>query len=429
MPSSKALYRLVVAAATAALFGCASSDVTTPRSASDQASLSGPTTQSVSDFGILTTTTTDDESISAATDGTNWLVGLKTGDPSKVQAKIVKPNGTTGPLIGTGRLGDMPQVAFNGQLYLMAWEDHTVHLPPCTPQPFCIQPPDPVAVRGVFLTPAGTLSGTVFKISASNNVLALGGVVWNGTKFFVDYSVLNLSVGAVQVRGRFVSSGPTLGTDLVIASNNNFTGGINNLATDGTNILATYIGGGNTFYAVRARLIHGDGSMATATPVDVSAAPSNRPVGVAFGSGGYLVVWNDVTSGDETDIFGRFVSTAGVAIGTKFTIDANPGAQVATGVSTVGSDFFVTWLELEADPANSVAKGQFFTSPGTAHGTVKTLFTTDPGTGKIAAIAAPILKGSSFFFLVNRALTGVDPEDWTALNTWDLRGSIKTVTP
>jgi hypothetical protein len=267
----------------------------------------------------------------------------------------------------------------------------------------------------------------VFKISTSNSAIALGGLVWTGTQFFVDYTVLNKTSFVLQARGRFISSGGTLGTDLLIAGSS-FATGPNNLATDGSSVLATYLSGSN-LEDVKARLIHSDESMAAPTVVDASAAPSNHPLGVAFNSGSYLVAWNDRTGGDECDIFGRFVSTAGAAVGSRFTIEGNTGAQIATGVSAAGSEFFVTWLDLAADSSSSVAKGQFWSSAGTAHGSVKTLFTTNTTTGKIAAIPAPVVKGSSFLFLVNRALVGVDPQDFDSLNTWDLRGSFKTVTP
>jgi hypothetical protein len=68
-------------------------------------------------------------SVSATSDGTNYLVGMQ-GDSVTdwdVGAKLVSPSGAVSPLISTGRSGGAPSVAFAGSDYLLAWTDTTAY--------------------------------------------------------------------------------------------------------------------------------------------------------------------------------------------------------------------------------------------------------------------------------------------------------------
>jgi hypothetical protein len=169
--------------------------------------------------------------------------------------------------------------------------------------------------------------------------------------------------------------------------------------------------------------------MEAAVTVDASNAPSIQPIGLAFNSGVYFVTWSDSIGLHQWNVYGRVLSQAGVPSGTRFPIDISTGNQIGGGVVATGSNFFATWITLAPDPLDSRSRGRFFGATGAPVGTAKTLFSTDPASGKMAIVPAPIAHGSNFFFMVPRALPGNDPQDFQLLNTWDADASFKTLTP
>ena len=411
--------RVLLAAIGALLVACAD-DATNPRPLSD--ANSGVSTQSVNDFGIQISAT-DDQAVSAATNGTSYMVGLTTGD--RVKWRTVSLAGVPGALQSTNREGDEPMLAFDGTNYLMVWNDRAVHNT-CTPQP-CVPPPDPTNIRGLFLTAAGAKIGSSFAITTGGTVLNLGGIAFGGGKYLVVWTFLDVNTFSTKISARFVSPGGVLGSPLTIGSGG-ITLGLNAVATDGTDFLTTWSIPIPDFTTIRARLIRGDGSMATATTVDASPAPSNNPLGVAYSGGKYMVVWNDSIGLHESNVYGRLLTTAGAVTGGRITVDAAAGEQVGTGVAGTNAGFFVTWMIMAPDPANSSVRGRFFSSAGAPVGGFKGLFVST-GTGQIVATPPPVVIGNSFLFLKNLGLPGADPQDFKDLNTWDLRGSIKTLAP
>jgi hypothetical protein len=317
-------------------------------------------------------------------------------------------------------------VVFDGTNYFMVWNDRTPPSPGCSPQP-CIPPPPPVNIYGIFLSPAGAKIGGVKKISTENTGLSLGGIAFAGGKFLVTYSIFDVASLTVKLYGRFVSSTGVAGSRFLIASPQS-TGSLNNVATDGTDFLVGWIAGSN-HEVVRTRLVHGDGSMEAPVTVDGSAAPSVQPIGMAYNNGIYFLTWSDSIALHQWNVYGRVLNQSGVPTGARFTIDASTGNQIGGGVVASGGNFFAIWLNLAPDPADSKSRGKFFTANGTPVGTPKTLFLTDPGSGKMPIVPAPIAKGSLFFFMVPRALPGADPQDFQLLNTWDATASFKTLTP
>lgn len=109
--------------------------------------------------------------LSAAYDGTNYLVGLQT--QSTVGAQLVSPSGATvGPLITTNRSGVGPVLGFNGTNYLLAWATLDA-------SPFAY---------GQLVSPSGTTVGVPFQISQSNTVIpeaVAAGIASDGTNYLV----------------------------------------------------------------------------------------------------------------------------------------------------------------------------------------------------------------------------------------------------
>jgi hypothetical protein len=100
---------------------------------------------------------------------------------------------------------------------------------------------------------------------------------------------------------------------------------------------------------------------AVGSPFQISQSTTVGEVdGVAFDGTRYLVVWsNERPMGSERDIYGRFVSTAGVPQGSDFEIDDGAGGDATLAFGA--SNYFVVWLE---DTAQTEVRGRFVTPAG-----------------------------------------------------------------
>ena len=216
-------------------------------------------------FPIATNGVASQAGIFAAFGGSNYLVGIQgdgTTNSAAITAQLVSTNGTLlGSRILTGHRGGIPYVASGATNYLLVWSD--------------------------------------------NALVAAG--------------------GKDQLYGRFVSrSGVLVGTNFTFGPTNEEQdmqgGGGSLLAFDGQNFLAVWDTG--PFHNANFGNVHGTLFSQTGSPIvrdfiiitngyEIESTPV-----VTFGKTNYLVVWNDVSSGD---IDGEFVSTNGTP-GFAFTI-------------------------------------------------------------------------------------------------------------
>ena len=416
MSRSNRVLRLFIAAAGLAFVACVEDD-TAPQM------MAGPTVLSnsaVPEFDIMTTMD-DDEGFSAATNGLHYLVGYSTGNlgPGNafgiVKAQTISSTGTLLNLVSTGRIGVSPKVAFDGTNYLLAWVDHNGGLL------------GPVNVFGQRIDANGNKVGSAFRISTESNVVFLSGLAFGGGKYLVTYLYFDINSVTVKLYGRFVSTTGVVGARFIITSPQT-TGALNNLATDGTNFLATWVTG-TDMETVKARIVQGSGALGSVITLNSSPEPSSQSLGVAYLGGKYLVTWSDSMGLHESNVYGRMVTQAGAATGGRITISGAAGQQIGGLATAIGQNFFVTWIDFQPDPANTTVKGRFFSTAGTALGTVKTLYTTDQVTGKMPLTPGPIARGSDAFFVIGRALPGPDPQSFENLNGWDLHGGVKNLVP
>jgi hypothetical protein len=359
---------------------------------------------------------TDDQGFAVATDGTDFLVGYKTGNPALIKAQKVLADGSLGTVRSTGRTGDPPLAAFDGTQYLLAWRDLNSGLN------------GPSNIFGQFISSAGIKVGSPFQISTENTVKTLSGLAFGAGTYLVTYRVANAVTSKVELAGRLVSTAGAAGPALLIGSSR-LRGSFNTLTSDGGNFLAAWVSGSGSD-SVLARLIRPNGTMASTVTLNGSTTAKSPTMGVAFVAPNYLTVWTDSVGLDESNIYGRLVNTRGQLNGGRITIATTGGHKVTTGVSAYCCNFFVTWIELNPDPTLIHLKGRFFSNTGTAAGGPKTLFSFDPATGKIPVGAAPAVAVDSVgLFVVDRALPGADPEDLSQFNAWDLHAAIKKLTP
>jgi hypothetical protein len=207
---------------------------------------------------------------------------------------------------------------------------------------------------GVFAVAAAlpaTVSAAGFPIANSAGNESTLSVAFDGTNFLVG-------VQGGGIRAQIVSpSGALLGSVLVPR-----TGDPPMVGFDGTNYLLVW--GDHTSGStvpVYGQLVSKLGA-AVGSPFQISQSTTVGEVdGVAFDGTRYLVVWsNERPMGSERDIYGRFVSIAGVPQGSDFEID--DGAGVDATLAFGASSYLVVWLE---DSAQTEVRGRFVTPGGT----------------------------------------------------------------
>jgi hypothetical protein len=182
-----------------------------------------------------------------------------------------------------------------------------------------------------------------------------GAVAFDGTNFLVAVQ----QRGGGGVRAQLVSpSGALLGTVLIPRS-----GDPALIGFDGTNYLlvwnepTTPLPDGPGIYG---QLVSKQATTVGAT-FRISQSTNLREAdGLAFDGTRYLVVWSNIRPlVSERDIYGRFVSTAGVPEGNDFDID--DGAGVEATVAFGASRYLVAWNE---DVANSETRARFVDTNG-----------------------------------------------------------------
>lgn len=239
-------------------------------------------------FPIATNGAASQAGIFAAFGGTNYLVGIQgdgTANNTNISAQLISTNGAlVGSRILVGRTGGIPYVAFGGTNFLLVWSDNALVAAGGNDQ-----------VYGQFISRSGALVGSPFTFGPTNEEQDMQG------------------------------------------------GGGSLLAFDGNHYLAVWDTG--AFHDAPSGNVHGalfsqTGSLVVPI-IDITSGINTEvtPV-VAFGKTNYLVVWNDLNSGD---IYGEFISTNGTQ-GTEFAISQTPTPSYNPLCAAFdGTNFFVVW--------------------------------------------------------------------------------------
>src|SRR4051812_24064476 len=119
-------------------------------------------------------------SLSAAFDGTNYLVAIQGGplDHDEVTYQLLSNTGTlVGSKTSTGHFGSIPHVAFDGNRYLVIWQDVTN---------------SSRNIWGQFVSRLGAISGGAFRITGFGTVAEqdldfMRPIASGGTNYLVVY--------------------------------------------------------------------------------------------------------------------------------------------------------------------------------------------------------------------------------------------------
>jgi len=308
----------------------------------------------------IATTANREMSVSAAFDGTNYLVGIQGDavDKHNITAQLVSQSGAmVGSRISVGRSGGVPFIAFDGGNYLMVWTDDDNN------------PNDDV--YGQFISKTGALVGSPFPISQAAGKQTVNSIMFDGTNYLVvwedsrnwndiddDGQCDTPDEGTcIDIYGRFVSpSGSLIGKEISISKavqNQKFPF----LSFDGTSYLAVWVSrrtGSSELWDIKGRFISKTGTLSGVLTISQTPSPSYNPVYTALDGKNYFVVWNrDIGNGypDPTiwDVYGRLVSPSGSFPGSEFAITTATGNQFIAGPVYDGNKYLVFWTDARND--------------------------------------------------------------------------------
>lgn len=307
----------------------------------------------------------------AVFDGTNYLVGIQ-GDEvvhANVTAQLFGPTGALiGPRIKVGRTGGLPSAAFDGTNYLLVWDDAANY------------PNDDI--YGQLVSRSGALVGSPFPICTAPGMqdLTRGGppIAFGAGKYLVVWRDGRSGTNASYAR-LVLASGGLFGSEIPISADALPAEG-GSVAFDGTDFLVAFqkqTSGSGVQYATYGMLISPSGT--TTGPFLISQTTStspparNTPSGLVFDGTNYLVVWSrDVGPGSPSasdfDIYGRFVSPAGVPVGNETAFITGKGDQSGGVPVFDGANYLVGGIDGTLGSSNSVTKVQFFNPVGQAIG-------------------------------------------------------------
>jgi hypothetical protein len=406
----------------------------------------GTAQQIVPEFPIATTTGRE-MAVSAAFDGTNYLVGIEGDayDRDNITGQLVSQSRTlVGSRISVGRTGGVPYVAFDGTNYLMVWEDDATE-----PNKH---------IYGQLIGKSGTLIGSPFLVSqgTGDERQFLSNIIFDGTNYFVVWDYAPIRDGCADEYGQFVTpSGTLLGQPIKINTTPCGGGGAA-VAFDGTNILVSW---GSEWNASGTQSVcwtdssgyHCDianiwgqfitkssagtpGTLSGSNFLISAASVLYSPPSIAFDGTNYLVIFAQETtrpdtcpsSGCKWDICGQLVTKAGAPIGSRITItDTSPNHFGPLPVFN-GTNYLVTWTE-GFGSTEATVKGRFFDKSGGPVGSEFALFS--PSGGRVPWVAFTIFDGSKYFSVITRGTPGTDPNNVDTYTNQDVYGAFTNPLP
>jgi len=219
-----------------------------------------------------------------------------------------------------------PAICYNGENYIVAWPDEKNGVP------------------NIFYTtvarvsPQGVVLDTGVCISTGAGISEYRpNIAFDGERCFVVW--YKSSNG---IYGRFVNGeGLPEGNVLTIAYDG--TGGPN-LAFDGTNYLVVWFTGTYPDLEIYGRLISSQGTLVGDVINIALGSGCHRWADVKFDGTNYLVVWQTGDNSSGQIIYGQFIDTNGVLVGSSFMISNNTNiSRWWPALAVSDRNFLVTW--------------------------------------------------------------------------------------
>ena len=374
-------------------------------------------------------------SLSAAFDGTNYLVGLEdsAGCPgtkctAAVKAQIM--NGTTGAIIGAPVTvtseAAIPSVAFGGGNYLVVWKGsadagHAIY-------------GQRVSTSGALTGSKITISPSVAKMSGQHDIIR---VLFDGTNFFAAWEDrTEVGAEAGRIYGQFVTTaGDLLGAVIPISDPAAQYGQVlPAMETDGSNIFVVWIDGRNqkSCSVIDSTCYPSEiyGQFVTTSITGTAGAlsdfnfaiydsgrglPRDRLPSIAWSGTNYFILsqernaipgYNCPWNGCIWDVSGIFVTQAGSWEVPHTTYGfSNYYDNYFPTVTWDGSAFLIAWTKRLSASKYYIETSSYYPDRTWASGFS---LTTQAGgtTAPWAAVALPQGTGKPFFALINRGKPG-----------------------
>ncbi|WP_224241656.1 Ig-like domain-containing protein [Hyalangium gracile] len=286
--------------------------------------------------------TNSETSPAVAFDGTNYLVVWQDnrGSGFDLYGVRVSASGTvldaTGLLI-SGSTGHQrnPAVAFDGNNYLVVWED-TRNGPSS----------DIFAAR---VSPSGTvLDANGLPLCQRFSPQEHPAVAFDGNNYLVVWADAGTSAARDIYGTRVSRTGTVLDTAFVGISTDASDQATPALAFDGTNYLVVWNDWRNNSTAdVYGARVTRAGAVLDATGVLLAGGTeAQADPAVAFDGTNYLLVWSDYQSFPSSNLYARRVRTAGTPLDSSpITVSSAPGHQQRPSVVYDGASFLVAWQD------------------------------------------------------------------------------------
>ena len=223
-------------------------------------------------------------------------------------------------------------VAFDGTNWLVVWEEGD----------------ELTDIYGARLTSQGAIIDSIgIPISSASRYQCFPEVLFNGEKYFIVWEDYR-NGGAPNIYGcRMNPDGNVLDTGGISISFSYSCGP--HLAFDGTNYLVVWEDQryGSLYSDIYGARVSQSGVVLDpgGFPISIAGYWQIRPA-VAFDGANYLVVWTDGRNGQNPDIYGARVNTAGIVLDTIGILISNaPGAQVSPAIVYGNNEYLIAWQD------------------------------------------------------------------------------------
>jgi hypothetical protein len=277
-----------------------------------------------------------------AFDGQNFLVAWQDfragGSNSNIHGTRVSPTGAVLDASGIVICAEpfaqaTPSMAFDGQNYFLVWQDQRAG--------------GGAHIFGGRVSPAGAvLDGPGFAVSSPISVELSPAVAFDGSNYLVvwqdDRSGLSYDIYGTRVS----PSGAVLDASGFAIVSTSLSQQAPALAFDGQNYVVVWqdarTDGAFDIYGAR---VAPDRTVSTSFPVSRGTGGQVNPA-VASGGGVTLAIWSDSRTSSAADLYGARLGASGGPIeAAGFLVATSANAQLAPAVASSGQDYLVVWQD------------------------------------------------------------------------------------
>lgn len=314
--------------------------------------------------------------------GTSYLAGFVSGTNIVAQRISASGDREGAPVVIGSNPGFPPSAGFGAAATnaLFAWSDHSVF--------------SGVSAFGRIVSTQDGAIGPAFPLLTSaaghgfQEVKAGGS---DGTNFFVVWKDTSSEAWYGQGVG---GNGTLTGTKIALFSQADEAA----LKFGNTNYLVAWQaedGFGNTH--TYCRTISPTGALGSPTQISVTGSSDHNPLAIGFDGTNYLVVWNCTSGQNELALYGRFVSQAGVPVGSELVLSVE--RAVFPTIAFDGANYLIVWSHQLPFPEHSL-RARFYDTQGNPIGPVFSPCTPANGSAPLFALNGLAYDGTRFVLTV-----------------------------